>query len=178
MSTPYGRHVPQAHLFQLEEALGGRTALKGTPEELREQYAGLLGMLAPLYPPPTDAVSTKDGDVDGIGYRIYTPVEAAKGGALPVGLYTHGGGFVLGDLNGEDVLCRAIAEHCACILVSVDYRLAPDHKAPAQLQDSLNVLKWVCASYFGERTRADIDTGPTKRLFLRRRPQEILHHRR
>lgn len=102
-------------------------------------------MLAPLYPPPTDAVSAKDGDVDGIGYRVYTPVEAAKGGALPVGLYTHGGGFVVGNLDAEDVLCRAIAEHCGCILVSVDYRLAPEHKAPAQLTDSLNVLKWVRA---------------------------------
>ena len=128
---------------QLEEALGGRTALKGTIEELRQQFTDLLTALAPLYPPPTDAVSTKDGDVDGVGYRIYTPVEAAKSGSLPVGLYTHGGGFVMGNLDAEDVLCRAVAEHARCIIVSVDYRLAPEAKAPAQLTDSLNVLKWV-----------------------------------
>jgi len=142
--------------LKLEEALGGRTALNGTPEEFREQFAGLLGMLAPLYPPPTDAVSTKDGNVDGIGYRIYTPKDAEKGGALPVGLYIHGGGFVVGNLDAEDVLCRAISEHCKCILISADYRLAPEHKAPAQLIDCLNVLKWArqnASSYGGDANK-------------------------
>lgn len=142
--------------LKLEEALGGRTALKGTPEELREQFTNLLTMLAPLYPPPTDAVSTQDGDVDGIAYRIYTPKEAAKSGPLPVGLYTHGGGFVVGNLDAEDALCRAVVEHCGCILVSVDYRLAPEHKAPAQLTDSLNVLKWArknASSYGGDDSK-------------------------
>jgi versiconal hemiacetal acetate esterase len=142
-SPPDRVQLPHANPLQLEEVLGGRTALKGTAEEFRAQFDGLLGMLAPLYPPPTDAVSTKDGDVDGIAYRIYTPVAASKSGPLPVGLYTHGGGFVVGNLDAEDVLCRAIAEHAGVILVSVDYRLAPEHKAPAQLTDSLNVLKWV-----------------------------------
>lgn len=146
-TTPPSSHslIPQ----QLEEALGGRTALHGTPAEFREQFTTLGAMLAALYPPPTDAVSSTDGEIDGIGYRIYTPVEAAKAGPLPVGLYTHGGGFVVGDLNSEDPLCRAIAEHAGCILVSVDYRLAPEHKAPAQLTDALNVLKWVCRPPLG-----------------------------
>jgi hypothetical protein len=134
-------------------------------------------MLASLYPPPTAAVSSVDGDVDGIGYRIYTPVEAAKSGPLPVGLYTHGGGFVLGDLNAEDVLCRAIAEHAGCILVSVDYRLAPEHKAPAQLTDCLNVLKWVCLlDPSPQPIHLTLKLGSQERQQLRRRRLQILHH--
>jgi versiconal hemiacetal acetate esterase len=142
--------------LELEKSLGGRTALEGTPEEVKAQYAGMIEMLAPLAPPPTPAVESKDGDVDGVGYRIYTPVEAAKSGPLPVGLFTHSGGFMLGDLDGEDPVCRAVAEHTGSIIISVDYSLTPEHKWPTQLQESLNVFKWArqnASSYGGDTSK-------------------------
>ena len=110
-------------------------------------------MLASQLPPPNDAVDTEDGDVDGIKYRVYIPKEAAKSGPLPVGVYTHGGGWMVGNIDQDDLLCRGIAEHAPTILVSVDYRLTPDHKFPTQLQDTLSVYKWAqqnASSYGGD----------------------------
>lgn len=55
----------------------------------------------------------------------------------------HGGGYILGDLESEDALCRTFSEQTSSILISVEYRLAPEHKHPAQLKDSLTVFEWV-----------------------------------
>ena len=129
--------------LQLEKETGGRQTLHGTPEEFRAQYNALLEYLIPMMPQPSPNVEAKDGEVDGIKYRVYTPKEAAGKGPLPVGVWTHGGGWLLGDLNGEDLLCRAVAEFAPAVIVSVDYRLAPDHKWPVMLDDSLTVFKWV-----------------------------------
>ena len=52
---------------------------------------------------------------------------------------------MVGDLNGDDFLCRVVAENTKSTVVSVDYRLAPEHKWPAQLDDSVKVYKWVSA---------------------------------
>ena len=121
--------------------------LKGTTEQIRAMNDSLIEMLLPQVPPPNDAVETKDDSVDGVKYRIYIPKEAAKQGPLPVGVYTHGGGYMLGDLNMDDLLIRILSEHTPAIFVSVDYRLAPEHKWPAQLEDTLKVYKWVCILY-------------------------------
>ncbi len=122
---------------------GTRPCLKGSIEEIKQQFNDLVAMLAPSMPPKSPAVEAKDGEVDGVKYRVYTPVDAAKSGPLPVGVYTHGGGMACGDLESEDILCRAVAEHTPSIVVSVDYRLTPEHPAPAQFMDSLAVYKWV-----------------------------------
>ena len=96
-------HVLLKLRLQLEKSLGGvRPVLKGTVEEVKKGYDDLIAMLLPQMPKPSDAVSAKDGEVDGVKYRVYNPVEASKGGPLPVGVYTHGGGMMVGDLNGED----------------------------------------------------------------------------
>lgn len=75
--------------------------LKGTVEEIRKAFDDLTAMLLPQIPKPSEAVSTKDSEVDGIKYRVYTPVEASKSGPLPVGVYMHGGGLIVGNLDGE-----------------------------------------------------------------------------
>lgn len=64
-------------------------------------------------------------------------------GPLPVGLYFHGGGFCCGDLDSEDTFCRELAERLPCLIISVDYSLAPEHKAPAQVDDALKAWDWV-----------------------------------
>lgn len=94
-------------------------------------------------PPASDAISTSDGVFKGTRYRLYVPKAGNATNALPLGVYTHGGGFVLEDLEAEDVLCRAFAEQANTILLSVDYRLAPEHKHPVQLQDTMTLLEWV-----------------------------------
>ncbi|KAJ8061507.1 hypothetical protein OCU04_009321 [Sclerotinia nivalis] len=80
--------------------------------------------------------------VEGIEYRVYTPKEASKHGPLPVAIWTHGGGWMTGDLDSDDLLCRVIAEHAPSIVINVDYRLAPEHKYLTQLEDTLKVYRW------------------------------------
>lgn len=130
---------------QLEAATGGRVPLQGDASDIRKQFASLFGAISQSYPAPSDKVKISDGLIHGTRYRVYTPVTEGVKNPLPLGVYTHGGGFILGDLEMEDLLCREFAEKANTILVSVDYRLAPEHKHPIQLQDTLTVLEWVRA---------------------------------
>jgi acetyl esterase len=77
--------------------------------------------------------------------RVYTPV-AGGGAALPCLVYFHGGGFVIGDLDTHDALCRTLANEVGARLVAVDYRLAPEHKFPAAAEDAYAAVKWVEAN--------------------------------
>jgi acetyl esterase/lipase len=144
----------QAHLtkprfkktLQLEESMGGtRTALQGSPEEMRAQFSGLMTAIAPLYPPPSDAVTTKDYDLGGFCIRTYSK-KGGEGNRQAIGIYNHGGGYVLGSVDSEDAFCRMVVEHLDTVMVSIGYRLAPEAKAPAQLEDGLTGLKWVLNS--------------------------------
>jgi acetyl esterase len=75
-----------------------------------------------------------------IGGRIYAPV---RGDSLPALLYMHGGGWVVGDIDSHDSVCRALAGRAGCIVLSLDYRLAPEHRFPAALDDSWAGLVWL-----------------------------------
>ena len=74
--------------------------------------------------------------------RVYTPV-AAGGDPLPVLVYFHGGGFVIGDLETHDGLCRLFANEGGFRVIAVDYRLAPEHKFPAALDDAFAAVAWI-----------------------------------
>jgi acetyl esterase len=78
--------------------------------------------------------------------RVYIPRE---GEVLPVVVYFHGGGWVLGDLDSVDSLCRSLANAADCVVVSVDYRLAPEHKFPAAVEDAYSATKWASNSATG-----------------------------
>src|SRR5690606_19779561 len=80
-----------------------------------------------------------------IPVRIYTPV-AAGGDALPVLVYFHGGGWVIGDLDTHDALCRSFANEAGCKVVAIDYRLAPEHRFPAAADDCYAAVKWIEAN--------------------------------
>src|SRR2546429_40652 len=76
-----------------------------------------------------------------------------SGPALPALLFLHGGGWVVGDLDGADPLCRALANRAGCLVVSIDYPLAPEHRFPAALEASYGVVRWIHAE--GARIGAD-----------------------
>ena len=75
--------------------------------------------------------------------RVYIPRE---GEGLPVLVYFHGGGWVLGGLDSVDSLCRSLANVADCVVVSADYRLAPEHKFPAAVEDAYSATKWTANS--------------------------------
>jgi acetyl esterase len=75
-----------------------------------------------------------------LAIRIYVP---AAPGPLPAMVYFHGGGWVLGNLDGSDAQCRALTNAAGCVTVSVDYRLAPEAKFPAPAEDCYAATLWV-----------------------------------
>ena len=74
--------------------------------------------------------------------RVYNP-EPEASALLPVLVYFHGGGWVMGSIETHDALCRDLTNQANIIVVSVDYRLAPEHKFPAGLEDCYAALSWV-----------------------------------
>jgi acetyl esterase len=85
------------------------------------------------------------GPATSIPLRIYTP-KADSTALRGIVLYCHGGGFVLGDLDCYDSVCRTICRDSNCVLVSVDYRLAPEHPFPAAVEDCFAALNWTAAN--------------------------------
>jgi len=109
----------------------------------REAVAGLLAaMVADL--PPNTAVTTEDrvvpGDPD-VAVRIYRPAGAS--GALPGVFYIHGGGMILGGIDGEDLTAAMLCERLQAVVVSTDYRKAPEHPHPAQSNDCYTSFTWM-----------------------------------
>ncbi len=90
--------------------------------------------------PRPAGIVVEDADVEGVHCRIYRP----EGGGLKPGvIYFHGGGWVLGSCETHDDMCAEMAAGADVAVVMVDYRLAPEHHHPAQLEDSLKVLRWM-----------------------------------
>jgi acetyl esterase len=87
--------------------------------------------------------------------RIYWP-DAEPGRARPAYVHAHGGGFVVGDLDMADTVCRTICRDAQVVVVSVDYRLAPEHKFPAGLDDVIAAVRWVA------RNGADIGVDTSR----------------
>ena len=97
---------------------------------------------------------TIPGPAGDIRARVYEPI-AAGGEALPALVYFHGGGFVMGDLDTHDGLCRLIAHEGGFIVVAVDYRRAPENKWPAPLEDAVAATRWI----FANASTLGIDAG-------------------
>jgi acetyl esterase len=96
--------------------------------------------------------TTIPSDGGPLGIRVYRP----DGPARPIFVYLHGGGWTLGDLDSHDAVCRRISVASDCVVVSLDYRLAPEHPYPAALDDTIAALHWVAehgAEVGGDQTR-------------------------
>lgn len=93
-----------------------------------------------------------DGGAGKIRARLYTPLGAGIGPG-PGMVFFHGGGFVVGDLDSHDVACRRLADASRCRIISIDYRLAPEHGFPAAHDDALAAWRWVTSN----ATKLDMD---------------------
>ena len=115
-----------------------------SPEEARRVALARRAQLN-LAPEPVHSVERREvpGRGGPIPVWIYTPAEARRTGLLPVLVHFHGGGFVLCDTKSHDPQNRFWANHADCIVVSVDYRLAPEHRFPAAVEDCHAATRWV-----------------------------------
>ena len=117
---------PQLHemsVAQARELILGMVALAGEPESIARVEN-----------------RTVPGSAGEIPVRIYTPVGTAP---FPVLVYFHGGGWVIGNLDTHDGICRSLANRVGCLVVSVDYRLAPEHRFPAAPEDCYAATRWL-----------------------------------
>ena len=86
---------------------------------------------------------TAPGPHGDIALRLYRPLGSKAEAVLPVLVYYHGGGWVIGDLDTHDVLCRELANGAGCCVIAVDYRMGPEHRFPAAVDDCLAATYWV-----------------------------------
>jgi acetyl esterase len=116
-----------------------------TPAEARAFYRERRTVTQPAPPPIAE---TRDLAASGphgpIPLRLYHPLPAAQRKAPPpVLVYYHGGGWVIGDLDTHDTLCRELANAAGIAVVAVDYRMGPEHRFPAAVDDCIAATRWV-----------------------------------
>ncbi len=140
---------PQARaLLDLIEQKGFPPTHTLTPVEARRFYRERRSFSQPA-PPQVQEVREliSAGPLGPIPLRLYKPaqpgVSSAANAPLPVLVYFHGGGWVIGDLDTHDVLCRELANASGCAVVAVDYRMGPEHVFPAAVDDCFSATRWV-----------------------------------
>jgi acetyl esterase len=137
------------YLEQMQE-LGLRPVEELTPQQARAQSEQSA---AALFGEPEEVGSIEELEVGGVPVRSYTPLGApVSGGDLPLVVFLHGGGWVIGSLDMYDGVCSFLANRVPCRVVSVGYRLAPEHPFPAAVDDSWAVTRWA----FGQAGRVAV----------------------
>jgi acetyl esterase len=124
------RGLPPTHLLSVADA--------------RQFYRDRRGV---TQPPPPDVEDVRTLSATGphgvIPLRSYRPLGSQSAELLPVLVYFHGGGWVIGDLDTHDTLCRELCNQTGCAVVSVDYRRGPEHRFPAAVDDCIAATRWV-----------------------------------
>lgn len=150
------RLTPQMRSVLQRMVRAGRPPLHTlAPAQARAAYAAGADVLevarAELARVEDFTIRARDGHA--MPARLYAPSLAT---GQPVLLYVHGGGFTIGSIATHDVLCRELARRAGCMVVSLDYRLAPEHKFPTACHDAWDALAWLAAhadTLGGDRTR-------------------------
>jgi acetyl esterase len=138
---------PQAVSFlAILDALGDPPISESTPEAVR------VARKARWRPSTIEVAEIRDIDAGGVPARLYRPNDRSDLGLL---VYLHGGGWVVGDLDSHDGVCRSIARDSGHALLSLDYRLAPEQPYPAALEDALTGTRWAHAHASELGCRAD-----------------------
>lgn len=115
-------------------------------ETLQQAREGLAALFAAGAGTPASVHSVEDRDAAGVPVRVYRPSDRAD---LPVVVFFHGGGWTLADVDVYDPTARAVAAASGAVVVSVGYRLAPEHPFPAPLDDCWHALEWVARNAGG-----------------------------
>ncbi|KIM92602.1 hypothetical protein OIDMADRAFT_139372, partial [Oidiodendron maius Zn] len=140
----------------LEETLGSRPILEKDVETIRAASSQIIVALKPLYPKSPSSLKIDDRELsNGNRVRIYTPLGVSQG-LLPMSISYHSGGWSSGDLEGEHATCLHIAQKLPIIVVSANYRLGPEYKAPIALNDAVDALLWAyesANSFGGDRSK-------------------------
>jgi len=118
-----------------------------SPKEARQLFRETRPAATPA-PPAIGRVQdlVADTDAGAVPVRIYRPSSVPDATALPVFVFYHGGGWVIGDLETHDVQCRQVTAEAGISVVAIDYRLAPEHKFPAAVDDAWAATRWVVAN--------------------------------
>lgn len=135
-----------AGLLELIAAAGNPPMSESTPEQARHGFRMLtVDLRDPASLPQVASVEdiTVPGGDGPRQARVYRPVAE---GPLPTIVMFHGGGFVIGDLDTHDLTARTLATGCDAVVVSVDYRLAPEHPWPAGVEDAVAATRWAASS--------------------------------
>lgn len=125
------RGIPPMHTLPVDEARRTYLARKPATQPAPPVVARSVDLVpeSPLAPP--------------VRVRVIHPSDARASGPLPALVFFHGGGWVIGDLDTHDTLCRELALGAGVVVVSVDYRLAPEHRFPAAVDDCVAATRWV-----------------------------------
>lgn len=113
----------------------------GDRDKLRQEMASLRKQPTPLQAVTDLRIPTSYGS---IAARRYQPNQEDP--QLPLVMFIHGGGFVIGDLDTHDEACRMLARYGRFQVIAIDYRLAPEHRAPAAVEDAIDAMKWLQAN--------------------------------
>jgi acetyl esterase len=140
--NPRALLTPAMHGVLERMARASRVPLHAlTPQQARAAYevnAGVLD-LAPISLHRVESFTLPARDGFEVPVRLYAPAD----GPLPVLVYFHGGGFTIGSIGTHDVLCRHLSHLAHCAVLSVGYRLAPEHHFPVAFEDAWDAVKWV-----------------------------------
>jgi acetyl esterase len=127
-------------ILDLIDQMGFKLGGDITPQELRDQ----IGAMDAMAPPMPDVASSEWRTIEGVKCQMIKPA-GAPSGPLPLLIWIHGGGFVIGSAENSEGTARRLANGAACVVVNVDYPLAPEAKFPAGVDACLAVAKWVKA---------------------------------
>jgi acetyl esterase len=139
-------HPQVVTLLEKMAAADVKPIVELTPAEARAQFDALAAA-RDSERTPVGAIEEIEvpGPAGDMAVRLYRP-EGDSGGALPLLVFFHGGGHVIGSLDSHDEVARVLCAGAGCLVASVDYRLAPEHKFPAAVDDAFAATQWLAAN--------------------------------